>query len=410
MGAEMSLRTVAILIAVAVMAGSTREVNAQDYYGVKITARNVVFLVDTSGSMEDKDEGSASTGAQAIENSGIAHRAEEQMGRLGHVLANGVRREATKMGAARRELMHALEQLPADTNFTIITFGSQVAEWPGGFRPAGTVARRAAQLHVYGINAGGDTPMRAAVQLAMGKPTIDTIFLVSDGHPTDGGSGDVLNAVAAAMRGRDIIVNTVGIGPDQDAALLCSLAEHNGGVYVRDGKVACQSKMAGPCNNPELRVTTLNDSPIPKYTFRSSPICDNRVSRRCSVDNVYKVMLRTPRAVAPVKDIGRPQSVTHCGMLILQAFGGGDNRIITGLDAAQHSVTNYTLIGHAFYPGRVIRQIAIDGNMVTVLTMGTGTEEWIRKVANKTAAPFIWEISDDALKHAVEEDLKTGNK
>ena len=161
-------------------------------------------------------------------------------GRLGRKLGRRARSETTKLGSARRELIRALEGLPSEANFTIITFGSDVKEWLGGYRTVDGVARRAAQVFVADLSAGGGTPMNEALEKGYALSDVDALFLVSDGRPTDAAGQAIIDQLATLDQGRNIVVNTIGIGPDQDEELLCKLAQKPGGFYVNDGEVACQ--------------------------------------------------------------------------------------------------------------------------------------------------------------------------
>lgn len=159
-----------------------------------------------------------------------------------------------------------------------------------------------------------------------------------------------------------------------------------------------------PCEDPMLRGTDRNDGPEPKYR-ESSPVCTitdgsqlvNGVSVRggaCSVENVFEVLVRTPSAIGPTLD--DEQEVENCGVLNL----AGSNRIRVEIDEAQHRVLNYTLPGHDFYPGRVIRQIVRVGDKVRVDTIGTGTLPQPMKAVNWLSAQGIWLVVDDQLRKA----------
>jgi hypothetical protein len=167
---------------------------AQTYYGIEIKSKNVVFLLDISGSMENRDEKTGTVRSQAID------AARDVAGRIGgwvgRKASERIQSETTKLGAARRELIRALQSLPSDTRFTIITFGEGVREWPGGFRQISGGARQAAQVYVFQLSATGETPMRTAMSQAILSSDVDAIFLVSDGRPTDGSSAQILADVA----------------------------------------------------------------------------------------------------------------------------------------------------------------------------------------------------------------------
>ena len=59
------------------------------------------------------------------------------------------------------------------------------------------------------------------------------IVLLSDGLGNIGGDGDdIMREVSEARRG-GVRIDTIGIGPAQDAKLLTALAAETGGLYQR---------------------------------------------------------------------------------------------------------------------------------------------------------------------------------
>ena len=67
------------------------------------------------------------------------------------------------------------------------------------------------------------------------RPKVDTIFLLSDGKPSIGIStepDEILAMVREANQNMGITIHTIGLSGAQDAYLLRTLAEENGGVYA----------------------------------------------------------------------------------------------------------------------------------------------------------------------------------
>jgi hypothetical protein len=154
-----------------------------------------------------------------------------------------------------------------------------------------------------------------------------------------------------------------------------------------------------PCGDPALVNTQLNEGPI-KY-LESGTVCLYNESKACTVENVFAVMLDTPGAVAPVKDIGHPQTVTDCGVLVLESIPGiAENRVRTEINYKHHLIRNYTLPGHVFYPGSVIRFVVLGDYGINVNTEGLGTEALAPKTANKIAAPAVWKHANELLRRA----------
>jgi len=149
------------------------------------------------------------------------------------------------------------------------------------------------------------------------------------------------------------------------------------------------------CGDPNLRFTDQSEDPIdPKY-FHSGVACQTRETPACTAANVFQVLLETPEAVAPVT-IAPRQQVKDCGMLWLL----GKNEIKTVIDADRHMITNYTLPGHEFYLGSVIRYVVQVGDRVDINTEGRGTENKLWTWINVKAAPPIWDHANAALRKA----------
>lgn len=155
-----------------------------------------------------------------------------------------------------------------------------------------------------------------------------------------------------------------------------------------------------PCGDPELRGTDLNLGPKPKY-HDSTKICSiseepQRIgpllvgADACSVEHVFGVMVRTPSTIAPADD---HQLVEDCGVLELTSVTS-PNKIRVKIDEENHSITNMTMRGHVFYPGRVVRQVVEENGEVKVVTTGTGTVTGATAVANDWLAKPIWFHAD----------------
>ena len=155
-----------------------------------------------------------------------------------------------------------------------------------------------------------------------------------------------------------------------------------------------------PCNDP--RISTSYDQGNPNYHKYVNPptvICRKNESAICTVDKVFELMLETPSAIAPVSP--QRQVIISCGELSLMTFpvnlAGYDNRIKIVIDKAQHSVTNYTLPGHMFYPGQVVRHVVELNNAVQIETTGEGTGDF-RWFNLFFGAELVWPGADDALR------------
>ncbi|MFN3580522.1 MAG: hypothetical protein ACK4VV_08645 [Pseudomonas sp.] len=72
----------------------------------------------------------------------------------------------------------------------------------------------------------------SALERAFQYQGATAIFLMTDGRPTDSSAARIIQRVSELNHSGAIKVNAIGLGPDQDASLLASLAQQNGGQYI----------------------------------------------------------------------------------------------------------------------------------------------------------------------------------
>ena len=161
-----------------------------DYYGIPIYSDRVVFVLDTSSSMQ-----------------------------------------GAPLDAAKRELESAIFGLPDATLFTVLFFNSGVGPWRPQLVPATEPNKRAAAAFVNQLPAEGGTATSDALEAAF---TFDTeaIFFLSDGAPSAGRIVDprgIVDHVTRLNQGRYVSVNTISIMGG--AAFLEELAKANHGSF-----------------------------------------------------------------------------------------------------------------------------------------------------------------------------------
>ncbi|MBL8861081.1 MAG: VWA domain-containing protein [Planctomycetes bacterium] len=214
---------------------------APQFYGIEIRSKRVVFVIDVSGSMEASMGGSEYQGA-------------------------------SRMEAARRELVKIIEALPPGSLFNIISFSDAVVPWldhveaaadvasggKGGARKgpstgpkkedtrdekakardaqkqkeADELLRKKATEYVNRLNARGGTNIHDAFEAAFEDPYVDTIFFLSDGIPSTGKEVDpvaIRDVVKRWNETRRLKINCVAIGIE--LPLLSWIAEDAGGEY-----------------------------------------------------------------------------------------------------------------------------------------------------------------------------------
>lgn len=165
----------------------------------KVVARDVVLVLDTSGSMQGE-----------------------------------------KIDQAKRALNFVLDHLNPDDRFNVITFSTAVVPYATSLRPVS--ARADAEQFVDQIAAGGSTDINRALLegLAGADPSRPTVVIfLTDGQPTAGeiDTPRIMDNVKQAA-GQNVRLFTFGVGDDVNTLLLDSLAEDHRGVsaYVRPGE------------------------------------------------------------------------------------------------------------------------------------------------------------------------------
>ena len=203
------------------------------YYGIETKGKNIVFLVDISGSMEGKNEGNFTDKmrAQAMReaSSGIGNLIG---GTAGSVVSGAIDKEATKLGSAKRELEPAIRGLTVDCNFTIITFESKVKKWNKTLVPASDGNKTKAIFYVKRLSSKGGTSALAGLKAAFRLKNVNMIFFLSDGYPSDGSRDKILEEVKKLNSKRKVVINTIGLGDDKDEQFMEDLADQNGGKYL----------------------------------------------------------------------------------------------------------------------------------------------------------------------------------
>ncbi len=172
------------------------EEGGPSYYGIPIRARRLVFVIDTSGSMAGE-----------------------------------------RLAAAKKELVEAIDKLPAEAQFNILVFDSKLAIWSQKLVIATPDNRKRAASFVNGLIANGSTCTYDALAAALNMK-VESIYVLTDGAPTNGlivEPGQILAAVQIQNRIVGSSIHTIGIAPGPDDAIfslfLKALAAENHGQY-----------------------------------------------------------------------------------------------------------------------------------------------------------------------------------
>ncbi|HWN68199.1 MAG TPA: VWA domain-containing protein, partial [Haliangium sp.] len=136
----------------------------------------------------------------------------------------------SKITVAQRELVEALERLPAGTRVNVLYFNEELEAFAATLFLLEDQSRAELIDFVTNTVPTGATALGPAMRTAF-LMNARRIVLLSDGLGNIGGGADaVLRDAREAMRG-GVRIDTIGLGFDQDDDLLRSLAHESGGLY-----------------------------------------------------------------------------------------------------------------------------------------------------------------------------------
>jgi Ca-activated chloride channel family protein len=183
--------------------------------------RDMVFVMDTSGSMRGK-----------------------------------------RMTQARDALKYCLSQLTQTDRFAVLNFATTVNRYSDALQNAGADAVAAARKWVDGLEASGGTAIDDALAAALALRPNDpartfTIVFFTDGRPTIGETNpDKILQNVGKRNSANTRIFTFGVGDDVNAAMLDQIAEQTRSIstYVREAEdiEAKVSSLYGKISNPVL--------------------------------------------------------------------------------------------------------------------------------------------------------------
>jgi hypothetical protein len=190
------------------------------YHKLRIKSRRTIFIIDVSESMSYSNE---------------EFQKKPEPG------------ETSRLDLAKRELRQVIQDYDPKGTFGLIAFHTVVKVWRPRIVPATPVMKGDAREWVEDRRATGTTNIYAALETAfrmagMGitdkyyAPAADTIYLLSDGAPTNRDLSDddterILRAVREWNRIGRMRIHTIGL-KGHDREFMRRLAQENGGTYI----------------------------------------------------------------------------------------------------------------------------------------------------------------------------------
>ena len=195
-----------------------------EFFGIPLDgAQDVVFVLDVSGSMDERAQGQAAQIPVASTSPGTPPPPPGAP-------PPPPPAPPTKLEVAKAELVEALNRLPAGTRMNVVFFNSDVDAFAPAIVALDDASRTTIVSYVMDTAATGSTALAPAMRTAF-LMNARRIVLLSDGLGNVGGGADaVLRDAREAIRG-GVRIDAVGLGTGQDAQLLGMLAGDSGGLY-----------------------------------------------------------------------------------------------------------------------------------------------------------------------------------
>ncbi len=171
-----------------------------EFYGLEILSDAFVLVVDTSGSMN------ASVGDSV----------------------------KTRLDIAKDQMRKTLDRVLDGVLFNVIPFSTEARPLTDGLAPMEPEAREEVLAYIKSLRESGGTNIYDSLSAAFEDERVDTIYLLSDGAPSNGEISDPHSLRAEVERWnsvRGIRIHAIAVG--QDHPLLKGLASDSGGGYVR---------------------------------------------------------------------------------------------------------------------------------------------------------------------------------
>ncbi|MDJ0974567.1 MAG: HEAT repeat domain-containing protein [Planctomycetota bacterium] len=152
-----------------------------------------------------------------------------------------------RLDTAKDELKRTISKLPRSTRFNILTYSDEVRAWRARLSDAKPSNLRTASMYIGRQRPDNGTNSYAALAAAFRDQDVDTIFFLTDGHPTTGELIDpdlILAAVRSWNRHRHVRLHTIALmrgepppafagkeDPRTASAFMKRLAEENDGRF-----------------------------------------------------------------------------------------------------------------------------------------------------------------------------------
>jgi hypothetical protein len=192
---------------------------APEFAGKKIFAKNVLFIIDTSGTMQYvmKDDIPGLSVADGSDSAGQVQKPKEQITPENERLA----RFWTRMEMAKRELVKALNGFGAGARFNVLEFNKAAKLFAKALIDVSPKVKKdytARIKNMQWVQVPGTNTLKAIEEAFKSDSRVNAMYFLSDGLPSaDGKKNDdplpLLDKVEALNRFRKVKVHTFGYDP-----------------------------------------------------------------------------------------------------------------------------------------------------------------------------------------------------
>ena len=149
-------------------------------------------------------------------------------------MKNKTKSGKTRIKAMQDQLTATMESLPDGAMVNMAFFAARVENWDKELRILNVKSRTEAIEMINQVGTGGMTITYEGLMAGLADPRVDTIYLLTDGHPSGGefpNTGDILREIGRFNSIRHVVINCISVG--RDSGFLKNLAEQNHGSYAR---------------------------------------------------------------------------------------------------------------------------------------------------------------------------------
>jgi hypothetical protein len=201
-----------------------RKKDEPTYYGIKVFSQSVGYVLDVSGSMDNRFI--------------VSPAVEARLGRKFQA--------HTKIGIAKEELIYSIQALDPRASFNVILFNSVVRSWKSAPVPANQSNKGRAISLVRNARPDNETNYYDSFLEVLGlkrdeapgprfKKTPDTMFFLTDGTPTVGditSADELLSWFRQENRFAQLRCHVIAFGnKGVDIKFLSTLAKENSGQF-----------------------------------------------------------------------------------------------------------------------------------------------------------------------------------